>query len=285
MASGRRDLEGPPPAAKPLERPAGPGDPAAGQQAGRHLGGEEKRADHVVMTRTPLRDPTILRRALDLAHDVQWWIGGLRKGPSAGMRTNATVGEKPVLFIHNPRTAGRSLEAMLEVRRLSHRYPSEKLTEAQWLSSYIVSAVRHPLDRFYSHYIKVVKSRRVNRLVKLHGEGVYDLTAMEFLDLIRKHPRYGGSQRQWTDYPSAAKPRADLVLRFEEIGRWPEILTEAGVLGQAESIPRIGKASSGRKEELLAMSQAEMDEVRAAVEAQYAGDYETFGYARRDARI
>ena len=237
------------------------------------------------MTKTPLREPTMLRRARDLAHEVQWWMGGLIKGPTAGMRTDATVGDRPVLFIHNPRTAGRSLEAMLNVRRLSHRYPSEKLTEAQWLSAFVVSAVRHPLDRFYSHYIKVVKSRRVNRLVKLHGEGVYDLTAMEFLDLIRKHPRYGGPQTQWTDFPSAKKPRADLVLRFEEIGRWPQILTEAGVVKAGAGIPEIGTSSHGRKAQLLDMTREEMDAVRAAVEAQYAGDYETFGYERRDAKL
>jgi hypothetical protein len=151
-----------------------------------------KNGTRVFMTKRQLRKPTLLRRALDLVHEVQWRAGGLVKGPSAGMRTDARVGERPVLFIHNPRTAGRSLEAMLNVKRLSHRFPSEKLTERQWRAAFIVSAVRHPLDRFHSHYKKIVTSRKTNRLVKLYGEGVYELSPMEFLDLIRMHPRYGG---------------------------------------------------------------------------------------------
>ncbi len=234
------------------------------------------------MAKRPLRDPTALRGALDLAHDLQLWLGGLIKGPSAGMRTAARVGDRPVLFVHNPRTAGRSVEALLGVKRLSHRYPSEKLTEAQWRSSFVVSAVRHPLDRFWSHYRKIVTSGKPNRLVKLHGEGVYDLTPLEYLDLIRRYPRYGGPQTQWTDFPCAAKPRADLVLRFEEIGRWTEQLRAAGVLREAVPLPHFG--SSARRTRGGAVSQEEKDAVRAAVEAHYAGDYETFGYEKRDAR-
>jgi hypothetical protein len=226
-----------------------------------------------------------MRRALDTAHELQFRMGNLHKGPSAGMRTDATVGDRPVLFIHNPRTAGRSLEAMLNVKRLSHRYPSEKLTEAQWLANFVISAVRHPFDRFLSHYIKVVKRPTTNRLVKLYGEGVHDLSAMEFLDLIRSHPRYGGSQTQWTDYPSTVKPRADLVLRFEEIGRWPAILREAGVRNTVEDIPQIGRSTREKKEGLLGLSPEEMADLRAAVEEHYRFDYETFGYPFRDAKL
>jgi hypothetical protein len=237
------------------------------------------------MTKRPLREPTILRRTIDLAHAVQGRLGGLVKGPSAGMRTNAAVDGRPVLFIHNPRTAGRSVEAMLGVKRLSHRFPSEKLTEAQWRRAFVVSAVRHPLDRFWAQYKKVVKSGRPSRLTKLYGEGVHDLAPLEFLDLIGLHPHYGGPQTQWTDFPSPVKPRADLVLRFEEIGRWPQILAEAGVIPAEAALPHVGATARHGRRHALGLSEGEMDAVRAAVEVRYEGDYETFGYERRDARV
>jgi hypothetical protein len=237
------------------------------------------------MTRRPLREPTLLRRAMDLGHRLQLRLGGLVKGPSAGMRTDAVVDGRPVLFIHNPRTAGRTVEAMLGVKRLSHRFPSEKLTEAQWLDAFVVSAVRHPLDRFWSHYKKVVTSGKPNRLVKLYGEGVYDLTPMEFFDLIGLHPHYGGPQTQWTDFPCVAKPRADLVLRFEEIGRWPEVLREAGVIEGDVEMKHFGSSARRGGRRKVKFSQAEVDAVRAAVEARYAGDYATFGYERRDGKV
>ncbi len=155
------------------------------------------------------------------------------------------------------------------------------------MSSYVVCAVRHPLDRFFSHYIGLVKSRKINRLVKLYGEGVYDLSAIEFLELTKTDSAYSGSQTQWTDFPSSAKPRADLVLRFEEIGRWPSILKDAGVLGESRGFQHIGKSVSAddSKEKKLGLSQKEMAKVRAAVEEHYAKDYETFNYAHRAANL
>ena len=47
----------------------------------------------------------------------------LRLGPTSGMITTVTVDRQPVIFIHNPRAGGSSLERYLGVKRLSHAFP------------------------------------------------------------------------------------------------------------------------------------------------------------------
>jgi hypothetical protein len=99
--------------------------------------------------KTPLEQPSIARRLLVSVHAVQRNAGRLLKGPTSGMKTDILADGIPVIFIHNPRTGGRSLEAFFNIRRLSHAFPIERLSEKHWRESFVVTSVRHPLDRFF----------------------------------------------------------------------------------------------------------------------------------------
>lgn len=117
--------------------------------------------DIAAMSLSDLKQPSLLRRAKDQVHLIQ---KSLRpKGPGAGMRTDVVAHGKPVLFVHNPRAGGRSLEAFFNVQRLSHSYPSEVLAETHWLDSFIVTSVRHPIDRFFQAISEMFARRSVTR--------------------------------------------------------------------------------------------------------------------------
>lgn len=207
-------------------------------------------------------------------------MGGFVKGPTSGMRTTFVINEKPVIFIHNPRTGGRSLERLLNVQRLSHSFPSEKLTKKQWLSHYVISTVRHPFDRYISWYIGMVKRQEKNSLVKKHGEGVFDLSPFEFWDLVQPIKEFSSLQQNWTNFPSSEKPKADLVLRFEEISNWTTILIDAGLKLSGENLPHIGESVPGKISNLetLNLSAPEINDLRTKLEEHFANDYTYFDY-------
>jgi hypothetical protein len=232
------------------------------------------------MTKTVLRQPSFLWHLKRGAKTTQNLLGGFVKGPTSGMRTNMVMNEKPVIFIHNPRTGGRSLECFFGVKRLSHRFPSEKLAEKHWLSHYVISTVRHPFDRFISFYLGFVKSKKKNSLTKKHGEGIFELCPFEFWDLVKPMDRFSCMQQNWTNFPSSEKPEADLILRFEEISAWTTLLEQAGFSLLCKNLPHVGKSVSGKQSNLesLNMTDSEIIILRTKVEKHFASDFAYFGY-------
>ena len=160
---------------------------------------------------------------------VQEQLARVSGKPTSGMRTNFICNGKKVLFLHNPKTGGNSVAKLLGVKRLSHSFASNRLSEAQWLDSFSVVAVREPFERFLSGYYSHILRPEMNGLVKEYGIGIKDLSPFEFLELIADNPNYGGHQTIWTDYPSVKKPTADLILQFENIADWGNQITNAGI--------------------------------------------------------
>ena len=234
------------------------------------------------MPNPPLKSPSLVRRLRMQVHEAQRSVGHLVKGPTSGMRTGLTAHGKPVLLIHNPRTGGRSLEELFHVKRLSHVFPVERLAERHWCKSYIVTSVRHPWTRFFSGYFGFVRAPGKNGLVKLYGWGVKSLTPLEYLDLIKKHPKHIGPQVQWTDFPSTTKPRADLVLKLEDVRDWESILRRGGVEIRDRTIPHVGKSGNMNdiSPESVGLDARDFELLRRKVEDYYASDYLAFGYPR-----
>ncbi|MEM6386500.1 MAG: sulfotransferase family 2 domain-containing protein [Pseudomonadota bacterium] len=205
----------------------------------------------------------------------------LKLGPTGGMRTNLGCQGKPVIFIHNPRTGGSSLEKLFGVKRLSHTYPTERLQKKHWLSNYVVSSVREPFERFLSaYYFMIWRNTKTNGLVKLYGKVVKSATPFDFLDIIRESPRFYGPQSLWTDYPCATKPQADLILRFENIQNWPKLIAEAGVNITPGDMPHENRSARAIGDHLdrLSITAKEFDRLQSEVYDHYASDYERFGY-------
>lgn len=196
------------------------------------------------------------------------------------VETPLRVGARRVFLVHNPKAAGSSLKRLLGVRarKTTHATPAELFRREIWQNNIFVVAVRHPLARFLSSYRYHVKSGYGGKLVKRHGD-LSDLTPLQYFDFIAQYPENCGLQSRWTDYPSAAKPQCDIILRTEDSADWPAILRAHGIEPVADEAPRLNvTAAPDQAADDLGMTEAEFAELRARVESFYRSDYLRFGY-------
>ncbi len=217
---------------------------------------------------------------IDRIHALQSILAKAYGRPTDAMRTDLVRDGQTVIFLHNPKTAGKSLRKFLNVRRHSHSFASDRLSERNWLATYSIVAVRHPFERFLSGYYDHVMKSQDNGLVGLFGPEVKTASPFDYLDLLKAAPKFGGPQVQWSDYPSSRKPRADLVLRFEEICQWKAHLVQAGLDVGARDVPHLNRSARCESNHLhaLKVSPPEFARLQDAVRDHFAQDYTAFGY-------
>jgi hypothetical protein len=129
-----------------------------------------------------------------------------------------------------------------------------------------------------------VRAPGKNSFVKLYGWGIKDLSPLEYLELIKSHPKHIGPQVQWTEFPSTEKPSADLILRFEDIGEWMKKMVEAGLDIGERRMPHIG--NSGNRGNLVAddvgLTEEEFRKLKNEIAVYYKPDFEAYGYTQND---
>lgn len=234
----------------------------------------------------PVASPPLVRRPkgpfglVDRVHAVQsvlakWW-----GRPTDAMRTDLWCDGRPVIFLHNPKTGGKSLLKFLHVQRDSHAYASERLSPRHWLATYSVVAVREPFERFLSNYYDRVLKGNDNALVRLYGPEFKKIDPFGYLEVLKTAPIFGGPQTLWTDYPLAAKPRADLVLRYEEIASWKAQMVAAGIDVSGRDLPHVNRSKRAGSDPLadLRLTPADFARLEQAVKDHFHGDYAAFGY-------
>ncbi|CAN1506746.1 Sulfotransferase [Paracoccaceae bacterium] len=217
---------------------------------------------------------------VDHVHALQGALAKRWGRPTNAMRTDLTCDGKPVIFLHNPKTGGKSLRQFLHVKRDSHALASERLSPRHWQVSFSIVAVREPFERFLSNYYDRVLKQNDNALVRLFGPEFKRIDAFGFLEVLKEMPVFGGPQVLWTDYPLAVKPRADLVLRYENIADWKDQLLASGLAVADRNLPHINrsKRSESNHLEALRLSQSEFERLEAAVKDHFHRDYDAFGY-------
>ena len=217
---------------------------------------------------------------IDKVHRLQSQMAKAYGQPTDAMRTDLVRDGKKVIFLHNPKTAGKSLREFLHVKRHSHSLASDRLSEKNWLNTYSVVAVREPFERFLSGYYDRIFKQADNALVKIYGPEVKNITPFEYLEIIKESKIFGGIQTRWTDYPSAAKPRADLILRYEDIGNWKATMVAAGLEVADRPFLHLNRSKRAQSDHLvtLKMTQPEFKRLQDAVYTHFAEDYRTFGY-------
>jgi hypothetical protein len=217
---------------------------------------------------------------VDRVHDLQSALAKAWGRPTSGMLTDLELDGRPVIFLHNPKTAGKSLRRFLHVKRHSHSTASARLSPKHWHGTFSIVAVRHPFERFLSGYYDRVRGPDMNGHVKLYGPEFKKISPFEFLEVIKESPRFSGRQVQWTDYPSAEKPRADLILRHETIGTWKDQMLAAGLAVADRELPHLNRSARAGSDHLeqLKLTAAEFARLELAVKDHFRCDYEAFGY-------
>ncbi len=110
-----------------------------------------------------------LMAIVDRLQEWQSALGRLYGRPTSGMLTDFQLEGRPVIFLHNPKTGGKSLRLMLGVKRLSHTPPVERLSARNWERCFSVVAVRDPFERFLSGYFNHVRQPKENALTRVYA--------------------------------------------------------------------------------------------------------------------
>ena len=79
---------------------------------------------------------------IDRIHDLQSVLAKAWGRPTNAMLSDLQRDGKPVIFLHNPKTGGKSLRQFLHVVRASHSFASDRLSEKHWLNTFSVVGVR-----------------------------------------------------------------------------------------------------------------------------------------------
>lgn len=215
-------------------------------------------------------------RALRLTGPVHLLLSEQNNRYSVARAMRAPISSRdgrPVLFVHNPKCAGSSLRALLGSAP-THAAPRD-VPKRIWEESFSVVAVRDPVDRFVSGYLMVTRSQYDGVHLKELGGLGRNASPLQFLSMnTLLRPQF-----HFLVHPSRRKPLPDLILRFEMIEQWEALLSEHLDL-PTSVLPHENRGVARERPQLddICSTEAEVEQLRAALRERYALDFAMLGY-------
>lgn len=185
------------------------------------------------------------------------------------------IGDRPLIFVHIPKTAGSSIARALNLSAPSPAFGIEKHYPAKeicricghdiWNEAFRFTCVRNPWARLFSHY-----NYRTNRGVTSQKGRNWDFNAWGKAVLGQRKLRNFRPQVEWIDVEPGYE-EIDRIIRFENLEE--EMKAIGNLLGQRIELPHLLKSGS-----VSNYTEIYDGELRDMVSHIFAGDIERFGY-------
>lgn len=180
---------------------------------------------------------------------------------------------KNLLFIHNPKAAGNTIKSIFGLNRkhTTHIIPSLHFSKKCWEEHFVIAAVRHPIDRFFSSYHYHTQEKYQGYYYKQYPQ-LHQLSPAEYFDIMSKEAFAIRPQSAYCQHYLSDK-KIDFIIRFEHLEE--DLKTCCQKINMPfEGLPHLNPSKKNKKVTPYLKDKVLMKKL----EDFYKEDFEQFGY-------
>ena len=191
------------------------------------------------------------------------------KGPFFERSTNISH-ENKLIFVHNPKCAGKSIRKLLGLpSQVDHRPPTSLVRKAAWEAYTSVVVVRNPFDRLVSSWAYHTSEGYAGVFFVKYPK-LRSLSLEEYFELMKHEENVIRPQVEYVSHAFSEKT-ADHILRFEHLEEDVDFLCKA--IGVPNNLPHLNRSAHVEHRKCFTKS------LRAKVELFYEQDQLQFDYS------